>query len=333
MKKNNMISIIVPVHNAEKSIEKCVNSLLNQKEQEIEIILIENGSTDHSFKMCREFAQQHNNIICIKNDKTGVSAARNKGLSIATGDIVGFCDADDYYEDGSLKIVKEAFEKENKLDILVTGFNIVDEINGWAKIEKKVDPKIISVKELMALVMNDSRVMGSVWNKFYSKRVLDGISFNTDLSYCEDTHFNMRVLDLHPESHCKIIDSITYNYVQNSESVTHNVSTLFDNDNNLEYINACYKILEDCHLEKNIITEVQYAIAGFAITYLHECNVEGEKKEKLVMELRKNRREFFKVIKCYFTKYNIKRVIWMFEIEWCYLIKCLQKQVFKWKEE
>lgn len=92
------ISIIVPVYNVEKYVEKCIQSLINQSYKNIEIILVDDGSNDRSNKIIDEYAKVDSRILTIHQRNKGVSAARNAGLKVATGEYVGFVDPDDYVD-------------------------------------------------------------------------------------------------------------------------------------------------------------------------------------------------------------------------------------------
>ena len=94
-------SIIVPVHNAESTITRCIESIVNQNVG-LQVILIENGSTDDSASVCEILSRKYDCVEYYQSKLSGVSNARNIGLNKADGDIIGFCDADDYYEPNSL---------------------------------------------------------------------------------------------------------------------------------------------------------------------------------------------------------------------------------------
>lgn len=94
--KDDLISVIVPVYNVEKYLHKCINSILNQTYKNLEIILIDDGSTDNSGKICDEYALKDNRIKVIHKENGGLSSARNAGLDICSGDYIGFVDSDDY---------------------------------------------------------------------------------------------------------------------------------------------------------------------------------------------------------------------------------------------
>ena len=91
-----MISVIIPVHNVEKYLDRCIQSVLNNTYRDLEIILVENGSTDHSLAICKKYEEQYVNTKLIVADCAGLSHARNLGLAYATGDFISFVDADDY---------------------------------------------------------------------------------------------------------------------------------------------------------------------------------------------------------------------------------------------
>ena len=95
---NVMLSIIVPVYNVEKYIGKCIESIVNQTYKDLEIILVDDGSTDNSGKICDEWARKDKRIKVIHKKNGGLSDARNAGLDICTGDYIGFVDSDDYIE-------------------------------------------------------------------------------------------------------------------------------------------------------------------------------------------------------------------------------------------
>ena len=97
---NNLISVIIPVYNVEQYLSKCLDSVVNQTYKNLEVILVDDGSTDNSGKICDEFALKDNRIIVIHKSNGGLSSARNEGLKFAKGQYVGFVDSDDYIEIG-----------------------------------------------------------------------------------------------------------------------------------------------------------------------------------------------------------------------------------------
>lgn len=92
-----LISVIVPVYNVEKYLPECVESIISQTYDNLEVILIDDGSTDRSGKICDEFAEKDSRIVVIHQKNSGVSAARNRGLDLCRGEYISFVDSDDYY--------------------------------------------------------------------------------------------------------------------------------------------------------------------------------------------------------------------------------------------
>ena len=116
-----MISIIVPVYNAEDSVESCIDSILNQSYTDIELILVDDGSKDNSLKICNERAKNDIRITVIHQENGGVSTARNNGLMAARGEYIQFVDSDDTIEQNMTETLWSMMEKE-KADLAVCGY-------------------------------------------------------------------------------------------------------------------------------------------------------------------------------------------------------------------
>lgn len=120
MSKNPKVSIIVPVYNAEKYLERCLDSLVNQTLKDIEIICINDGSTDKSLKILNKYAAQYNNILILEQENKGQSAARNTGIKSACGEFISFIDADDWVDLNYFEKLYSAVKKYN-CEIAVSG--------------------------------------------------------------------------------------------------------------------------------------------------------------------------------------------------------------------
>lgn len=123
------VSVIVPIYNTEKFLRKCIESIVNQTLQEIEIILINDGSTDNSHNICLEYAEKYpEKIRYINNKNIGCSATRNLGIELAKGEYIAFVDSDDYIEKGMYKEMYEVTRNKN-LDVVVSGIIYEDSFN------------------------------------------------------------------------------------------------------------------------------------------------------------------------------------------------------------
>ncbi len=117
-----LVSVIIPVYNADKFLDKCIQSVINQSYTNWELILINDGSTDESGLICDTYAQNDKRIKIIHNKNQGVSVTRNIGINKATGDYLFFLDADDYLPKDSLKTLIYYIEKHPELDV-IKGFH------------------------------------------------------------------------------------------------------------------------------------------------------------------------------------------------------------------
>lgn len=168
------ISVIVPVYNTEKYLEKCIHSILNQTYYNLEIILIDDGSTDKSGDICDRFAQLDGRVVVVHQSNSGQSAARNNGIRIATGYYLAFVDSDDSIDEHMYEKMIAYLEKNN-LGIVMCGRNAVQD-------GRKVpffyydNNCVIPIEEARKLILTD--VWGSQpWDKLFTKSLWEGIEF------------------------------------------------------------------------------------------------------------------------------------------------------------
>ena len=156
------LSLIIPIYNIDKYLDKCLNSISTQKNKDIEIILVNDGSTDKSLSICERYKKKDKRIKIINQENQGLSAARNVGLKYANGEFIWFIDGDDYIEDGSVERIMSLLNVEN--DIIVFNYNKVK--NG----------KIIKMKGYYNFDKIDTKYVlafPSVWNKIFRKSILE----------------------------------------------------------------------------------------------------------------------------------------------------------------
>lgn len=237
-----MLSVIVPVYNAESFLSRCLDSLLRQTYPHLEIICVNDGSTDGSAAILDAYAAKDSRVKVIHKENAGVSVARNRGLALAKGDIIGFCDADDAYVPGALERVVALFESA-ECEIVVTGFYTLGE-DGSGPVRCVPEAFPCTGRELQERMLYQDCIMGAVWNKFFKRACVSGVKFDTRLTHCEDMHFVSQVLQRYPEAKVFISSQITYNYVVNNTSATRDSSRLLDERGQLRYITAWSAILK-----------------------------------------------------------------------------------------
>lgn len=206
------ISIIVPVYNSEKYIEKCLKSLLNQTYKNIEILIVDNNSTDSTANICHEYVLKNKNIKYLFCEIKGASAARNFGIKNSSGEFIYFIDADDYIEENYCECLFNAIIR-NKSDICICGIRRINE-SGCVLQECSIKEfSGISVycfeKELIKLYEN--LLLNSPTNKLYRKSKIRKM-FDNNYQIGEDLLFNLEYLGQSDISICGIKE-VLYNYI------------------------------------------------------------------------------------------------------------------------
>lgn len=194
---NEKISIIIPIYNAEKYLERCLNSITGQTLKNLEIILVNDGSTDKSEMICKNFAIKDNRIRIINIKKSGVSIARNIGINLSTGNWIGFVDADDCIENDMYEILYSNAIKYN-VNISVCGYNRAFKYNGIIELNKVVlDTNCVKLnyKEAMESLLSNAKDFATAnWNKLYKKNFIGDIRFDETITNGEDLLFNFYIL-------------------------------------------------------------------------------------------------------------------------------------------
>lgn len=181
------ISIIVPVFNLDKYIEDTIKSLLNQTYKNIEIILVDDGSTDNSADICDKLADTHKNISVIHQKNQGVSAARNAGIAAATGELIGFCDGDDTIDADMYEFLYNLIEKDNA-DIALCEVRFILEDGKIRNIATGQYNVWHSPDEFLVDFFSGKVKMG-VATKLFSKKICDKIKFPVGYKTNEDKYF------------------------------------------------------------------------------------------------------------------------------------------------
>ncbi len=258
MNDKDLISIIVPVYNVEKYLEKCITSILNQTYKNLQIILVDDGSQDKSGQICDKYKLQDNRIEVIHKKNGGLSDARNIGIEKARGKYIGFVDSDDYisktmYED-MYKIIQE-----REGDVCISNLYIVNENK---EILKNIDNGIEEYNKIQILreILLDKNIQSYAWNKLYKKSLFKNIRYPIGKKY-EDIGTTFYILEK-----CKkilVIGKPEYYYINRQGSIVNNINeqTILDYidiiSERYDYVKDKYKQLEKYnkyYLAKTLIT-------------------------------------------------------------------------------
>lgn len=244
MNKDIKVSVIVPVYNTEKFLHRCVDSLLNQTLEDIEIILVDDGSKDSSPAICDEYAEKYDNIAVLHLENGGPARARNKGIEIAKGDYIGFADSDDYcHVEQFEKLYNNA--KENNSDIAMCSF-FVDNTKEIKPVNIAFDSLCSSNDEIKNRIIScfyGEYVHGlnSLCIKIFKRSMLmnNNIRMNENLMRAEDMWFIFDALKV--SNVFSFISDNLYYYYQNESSIMHDPK----NDSYDHWVNNRKRLLKE----------------------------------------------------------------------------------------
>ena len=269
------VSVIVPVYNGEKSIPRCVESIIAQDYKDIEVILVDDGSRDDSYKIMCDYAAKDDRIIAIHKKNGGVSSTRNLALGKATGDYIQFVDVDDFLPFDSTKLMVRAMEEaEEDCDMVVADFyRVVDD-----KASKKGSIRkggVISIEEYAdkMLLSPADFYYGVLWNKLYKRSIIEEheLAMDANISFSEDAIFNLQYLSYVKK--VSVLKSPVYYYVLTEGSlVTQNLNianTVKMKTSVIKYYNDFYKKIfseEEYEVRRPIIYGFLVSVSTDALT-------------------------------------------------------------------
>mgnify|MGYP001852550308 CR=1 FL=1 len=235
---DELITIIIPIYQVQKYIEKCLNSVLEQTYKNIEIILVDDGSTDKCPEICEEYARKDNRIKVIHKKNGGLSDARNAGMKIATGKYIGFVDSDDYIEKDMYEILYNNLIKTNS-DISICNLKNVKENETIEKLENNNENIIEYSKQEALKLLIENKIRSYAWNKLYKKEILDNIQFPVGRKM-EDLAVMHKIF----EKANKIVytNKVEYYYLQREDSILGNIDLKLTKDL-LYFVTERYKYM------------------------------------------------------------------------------------------
>ena len=297
-----LVSIILPVYNAQNHLARCVGSICAQTYRNIEIIILKDGSKDQSLPVCEEFRQKDPRILLVDKANSGVSDTRNLGLKLASGKYVEFVDSDDYLDpDFTERLVAAA--EENEADFVIAPYKMVIPA-GASKPEQVLDkiqdelgvmsvarppevreygflPAGVYDKDTFALRLMDkpaSYFYSVLWNKLYRRDILTGndIQFVSEMRWAEDLVFNLRYIQY--AERFVAIDKPGYYYVQNPQSICHtqiNAATIVQNKLQV------FRYYKDLYTRLGIYEEVRPQLYKFLVDIAESTYPSGPFKKAI----------------------------------------------------
>lgn len=274
-------SIIVPVYNVEEYLERCIKSLLNQTYKAIEIILVDDGSSDNSGNMCDEYSNMYENVITIHKQNGGLASARNEGLKYANGDYISYIDSDDWVELTMYETIHDKLE-DNDSDILVFGYQKINRgkivvcehaffkegIYGQDDIANKVLPDSISQPKAFNQVNLPVQLSACmcVYRKDFLKS--ESILFESErIVLNEDWLFNIKCL-----CRAKKIE-ITHDIFYNYDTRENSLSMSYKSDSYERKKNLYKRYYEEISITNHKNSEIQRRLCNFWLECIYNCVV------------------------------------------------------------
>lgn len=214
-----LLSVIIPVYNVEKYIYKCLSALINQITSDVEIICVDDGSTDNSGKICDEYARYYVNIHVFHKVNGGVASARNLGLSKARGDYIAWVDPDDYVSSNWFSRLREILYRDSPecvlFDYYTNDYGKITEVHSGfsGKISKEL---------LIFELSSDKRIESEMWLKVISRKIFQNLSFDESAIILEDYDVTTSIALL--VNNIVAIPDCLYYYVRRKESLVNHVS-------------------------------------------------------------------------------------------------------------
>lgn len=289
---NELVSVIVPVYNVEKYLEKCVHSIINQTYENTEIILIDDGSTDSSGKICDKFSELEKKIKVIHKDNGGVSSARNVGIENAKGEYISFVDSDDWIEPGMIEALYNIIISN---DVQLAACNLYNEIenvdicNELKLMDTSI--KILHEKDIYISSLNYTDVRGYLWNKLFSKKYITH-KLDNSLMQCEDLLFVTQYM--HNIQRIAYTQKKLYHYVRNTTERKYNYT-----NRNLTLMDAYEKIrveyIENC---PELVYIIERNLLKIYLNFRARYKIIGDNNNELYNKIKRGINKYFKVVIC-----------------------------------
>lgn len=265
------ISIVVPVFNVEVHIRKCLDSVIAQTYDNLEILLIDDGSTDSSGEICEEFARRDKRIRLFRLPHKNVSCSRNVGLKSASGRYIGFVDADDWIEPEMYEVLHAEIKKGNATIAVCSYFMETDTESIEIKNKIAIPDEIITTRDLLLYPLKRDYYMaffGTLWNKLFCAKTIkqSGVCFDESLKYGEDTLFYPSLI-IKAKCTGTYIEKPLYHWYQRKTSISKTRSLDI-----IKYILKAYKKIEELFIQEDYVRD-SFWVRGF---YCYHASVFAE---------------------------------------------------------
>lgn len=280
-----LVSIIVPVYNGEKVIERCIRSLVGQTYENIEIIVLNDGSKDHTMQILNKYEKLDSRVRVIDKPNSGVSDTRNQGLQLATGDYVQFVDSDDWLPNDATQQLVAGMQQN--CEMVICDYNRVVDNNIIVKGHIPEEGPISRTEFALYMMKAPANYYyGVLWNKMFRMDIIrkNELDFPQEIDWCEDLRFNLEYLQYVKQVY--VLQKPLYYYVLTRGSLAQSRTDLIDNLRVRNFLFEQYKALYE---SLDLYDENKLRIRSFYIDFARDKNkqikmIAGIKKEDLSRE-------------------------------------------------
>lgn len=281
----SLVSIIVPVYNGEKVIERCLRSLIGQTYENIEIIVLNDGSSDHTMQILNKYAEHDRRVRAIDKPNTGVSDTRNMGLELASGELIQFVDSDDWLPNDATEQLVQGMRAG--CEMVICDYNRVVEKNIIVKGHIPEEGPISRTEFALYMMKAPANYYyGVLWNKMFRMDIIrkNELNFPKEIDWCEDLRFNLEYLQYVKKVY--VLQKPLYYYVYTKGSLAQSRTDLIDNLRIRNFLFEQYKALYE---SLDLYDENKLRIRSFYIDFARDKNkqikmIAGIKKEDLSRE-------------------------------------------------
>lgn len=284
-----LVTILIPVYNASNFLPQCLNSVLSQTYDNLQVVLIDDGSTDNSWSICQDFASKDNRVEVYNQENQGVAATRNHLLDKVKGDYVLFVDADDWIEP-DMVVYMTSLAIDYKSDMVMCDRVINDEKPS----DRESEINILQKEEAIRDFLYHDYFVGSLWNKLLSSSLLHNERFHRGISYGEDALFCWGALQ--KVNNVVVCNKQLYHYRMNEDSISHQSF----GEKKLTGHQTWTLISED--VKKRWPQYTDLALGTFALQdmyLLRAASQSGYKKNQQINDLQQTVKRYYKQLKLY----------------------------------
>lgn len=271
--RRRYISVVVAIYNMENYLERCIQSLLHQTYGELEILLVDDGSTDGSREICEIYQKKDSRILLYSKENGGLSDARNYGIMRSSGEYLAFVDSDDWVEDNFFESLIVQIE-ENKADIACVGFDYVSDNARWLPNCQMKSLKM-NQKQCLRRLCENKWFTSYVWNKLYRREVFDNIKFPFGENF-EDISIMHELIKNASTIVCS--DKILYHYYMRSGSIIHENTAKNEIDNFYAYCRRL-RAVNDFYLKQQVMKCCSWS--GYYILFLSNNQFDKNEYEEV----------------------------------------------------